>query len=264
MFTTRRGAVIGLAASWLLAACAQGQIGADSRPSPTASATTVAQAPTAEPSPSEAPGREDLVSKQGRLARFSDSFADDDSGWLVGKNDEQGVTSRARYRNGAYEVTMTVPKRAKFGAAFRSFAPARINAWGNVEASVDARKIGTTGPVGLMCFQAVDRAGGYEFGVDSDGYVAIVKRLPKREETLASDVVPGVVRPQGGNRLRIECIGTDDKVELRFHVNGQELLRTVDASEPLYRRGLTGVLLLVGRGGAVDAVFDDFIFKGAL
>lgn len=230
-------------------------------------------APSAEPSsgasaaPTESAAPDDGIAVPDDEAleiRYADGFEIDESGWTVGKStDDDGVAVDLGYRDGAYEMNLEVPKTRKVGASYRSFAPDDAHLWTTVEVSVDARKAGDAGPIGVLCFEQADEVGGgYDFLLDGDGTVAIIKRAGNRQIPLAEDVIPDAVHPRGGNKLRVQCFSEDGDVHLRLFVNDQELMRTVDAKEPLYRRGGAGVLVSTGAGGNIAAAFDDFLLRG--
>ena len=227
-------------------------------PSP-APFTEADAAPTEAVSPAvelAAPDQDALV------IRYADSFENDSTGWLDSRTTTKSVSTDLGYRGGSYEMSLDVPKAVKGGASYRSFSPDDAHLWTTIEVSADARKAGDPGPIGLTCFEQDDEAGGYEFLLDGDGTMAIIKRVGRRQLPLAEDTLPDVVNPRGGNKLRIQCFSDGGEVHLRLFVNDQEMMRIADAEEPLYRHGRAGFVVAAGPGASVAAAFDDFVVRG--
>lgn len=229
---------------------------------PTASASASASAPSETTSPSDTPS--EAPSATGGLETvYTETFSVDETGWPIGKGGENGLSTNSYRLRDSYAAAMTVTKPAK-GGIYRMLAPHSLAGYGDVEVTVDARKNGGPGPFGVMCFQSESEWGGYEFGLDSDGTVAIIERGSESEdlEVLATDVVPDLVRPRGGNTIIARCVPGENRTDLAMSVNGVEVLRIADADRPVYQSGSAGVHIGVSRRGRAQAVFDNFYIRG--
>lgn len=196
------------------------------------------------------------------FAIFADRFPSNLTHWPTGRGgDTKGISTFSRIKDDAYVVTLKVERPAN-GGFYRSLAPASNYATyeqDDVEVEATARKAGVPGYFGVLCFQREDDWGGYEFAVDSDGWVAIMKRYEDASsEVLARDTVPEFVHPRGGNTIAARCTARGDRVDLALFLNGTEVLRTADGGRPLYEDGPPGVTVGVTKRGTVEAAFDDF------
>lgn len=196
---------------------------------------------------------------------YADRFPSTLTRWSTGRGgDVEGISTFTRIKDDAYVVTLKVQRPAK-GGFYRSLAPASNYATyeqDDVEVEATARKAGAPGYFGVLCFQRQDDWGGYEFAIDSDGWVGVTKRHEDATfEVLARDTVPEFVHPRGGNTIAARCTARDDRVNLTLFVNGTEVLRTADGGPSLYDDGPPGVIVGVTNRGTVEAAFDDFTVR---
>ena len=222
--------------------------------------TEPTEEPTDEPSPEPSEEPSDRL-----FAIYADRFPSTLTNWSTGRGgDTKGISTFARIDGDAYVVTLKVERPAR-GGFYRSLAP-RSNYYtyeqDDIEIETTARKAGDPGYFGVLCFQRASDWGGYEFGVDSDGWVGILKRDDdSSSEVLASDNVPEFVHPRGGNTITARCTARSDRVDLTLYVNGTEVLRTADGGPSRYDDGPAGITVGVTRRGTVEAAFDDFTVR---
>ena len=233
-------------------------------PVPTASESSAAQpTPSSTAAPSGSESAEGPLSEELDVA-YAHTFPSADTKWPTGLVRTDGIVATTAVRDGVYTGSVEARAPSRSGS-HRMLAPEILYGLRDVEVSANVRKVGTTGAVGVMCFQHDDEWLGYEFGIDSDGWVGIAKRTEfDGYNVLAQDTVPDLVRPRGGNHLAARCTSSAGRVDLVLTLNGTEVIRIADTRAPLPQDGAAGLSMGTNRRGTIHAAFDDFQVRAAV
>lgn len=229
--------------------------------SPTAS-NTAAPSSAGEPAQSEA-AAEGPASKDLDVA-YADTFPGAETKWPTGRARTRGVLATTGVKGGVYTGSIEVKAPSRTGT-HRMLAPEILHGFRDVEVSTKVRKVGAMGGVGVSCFQNDDEWLGYEFAIDSDGWVGITKRTEfDGHNVLAEDRLPQLVRPRGGNLLAGRCTSRAGRVDLVLTLNGTEVVRIADTRQPLPQDGAAGLVMGTSRRGTISVAFDDFQVRAAV
>jgi hypothetical protein len=174
---------------------------------------------------------------------FSDSFADETSGWEIG--DYSG--GRVGYWNGRYYVTSLGDGQTMWGMANRGFD----------DVAIKVRSQQVSGPsndnndYGVIC-RANPAGEGYFFLISGDGYFAILRGDANEQfEQLIDWTSSGAIN-QGNSSNEIQATCDGDNLSLR--VNG-ELLASVKDSR--YRSGDIALTATSYEETSTEIHFDD-------
>ncbi len=183
------------------------------------------------------------ITKTSSGALFSDSFADENSGWEIG--DYSG--GRVGYWNGTYYVTSLGDGQTMWGVANRGFDDVAIK--------VRSQQVSAPGndnnDYGVICRANADGEG-YFFLISGDGYFAILRGDANEQFENLIDWTSSTVINQGNsaNDILVTCEGDN----LSLHVNG-ELLASVKDSR--YSSGDIALTATSYEDTSTEIHFDD-------
>lgn len=178
---------------------------------------------------------------------FQDSFDQSDSGWGADQRDE----FERGYEDGEYFITVHRPNWFAWAHTGEQYQ--------DVSVEVDAKDVSVAGDghFGPLC-RYVDGDNFYYFGISSDGFYAIFRRVDGGEtEVLTGDgqhMQPSAAIKTGGqeNHILAVCQGN----ELSLYVNGQLLEKVIDEE---LTQGELGLGVGSGGAGEVRVQFDNFV-----
>jgi hypothetical protein len=178
---------------------------------------------------------------------FQDDFDGPGSGWGTDQREE----FERGYEEGKYFIELHEPNW--FAWAHPGVQLDDVS----VEVDVHLAAGSPSGHFGVLC-RYVDEGNFYYFGVSTDGYYAIFRRVDGADlQVLTGDgsgMVPSPAIKTGGQTNRVLAVCHED--ELSLYVNG-ELLETI--TDDTHARGDVGLGAGSGLDGDVRIRFDDCI-----
>ncbi len=174
---------------------------------------------------------------------FTDSFADETSGWEIG--DYSG--GRVGYWNGVYYVTSLGDGQTMWGVANRGFDDVAIK----VRSQQVTAPSNDNNDYGVICRADADGAG-YFFLISGDGFFAILRGDSSEEFDQLIDWTASSAINQGNsaNEIQVTCEGNN----LSLRVNGKLLASVKDSR---HRSGDIALTATSYESTSTEIHFDD-------
>jgi hypothetical protein len=179
--------------------------------------------------------------------KFSDDFANENSGWEIGEFDGGGVG----YTQGKYYITSIGSGSTMWGAAGRSFEDVQIE----VNAEQISAPANNNNDYGVICRLQRD-GGGYYGLISGDGFYAILRESGGDAYDILVDWTESRHIRQGDsqNQLILSCQGS----KISLYVNGQMLAETSDS---MYTSGDLGFTATSYETEGTEVHFDNVIVR---